>query len=159
MAMVNTISANTRGCKDPTKDPHAEQDGYLDKLPGFCRNKRALTAFLYFSLVAWLVSGFFVFQQWREYRKSGSSIPPFREPTDGGEAGEDAFDACDAQYDPPEMTAYAPGRASGTFYGSDRPFQEPPPSGYGNYSSPTAANPFQDPSPPYADPCECPVLL
>jgi hypothetical protein len=47
--LVNSISANVKGCKDPSTDPHASKKGYTDKLPGFCRNKRALTAFLWFS--------------------------------------------------------------------------------------------------------------
>jgi hypothetical protein len=155
-ALVNTISANVKGCKDPTKDPHADQEGYSDKLGGFCRNKRALTAFFYFALFAWLVSLFFVFQQWREYRKGGGAIPPFRE-SDHAEEGEDAFDSRhDARYEAPEMSAVygqEAGRASGTFYSSDRPFADAPPTGYGSYNSPTGANPFQDPSPPYQDPC------
>ena len=51
LALVNTISANVKGCgKDATKDSHAELEGYLDKLPTLCRNKRALSAFLWLAM-------------------------------------------------------------------------------------------------------------
>lgn len=52
-----TISANSKGCKNPENDPNAEKEGYLENgLPGFCRDKRALTAFLWLAFISWLVS-------------------------------------------------------------------------------------------------------
>lgn len=51
-----TISSNTKGCKNPDSDANAEKEGYLDVLPGFCRDKRALTAFVWLAFFAWLVS-------------------------------------------------------------------------------------------------------
>jgi len=52
MALVNTVSANVGGCKDATKDAHADLEGYVDALPAFCRNKRASAAFFWLNFCA-----------------------------------------------------------------------------------------------------------
>ncbi|GAA5878875.1 hypothetical protein JCM3774_004357 [Rhodotorula dairenensis] len=52
MAAIATASASSAGCKDPSKDPHADIEGYTDALPTFCRNKRASAAFFWLALVA-----------------------------------------------------------------------------------------------------------
>ncbi|KWU42853.1 hypothetical protein RHOSPDRAFT_35582 [Rhodotorula sp. JG-1b] len=52
MAAIATASASSSGCKDPSKDPHADIEGYTKALPSFCRNKRASAAFFWLALVA-----------------------------------------------------------------------------------------------------------
>lgn len=52
MAAIATASASSSGCKDPSKDPHADIEGYTEALPSFCRNKRASAAFFWLALVA-----------------------------------------------------------------------------------------------------------
>ena len=52
MALVNTVSANVGGCKDATKDAHADLEGYVDALPSFCRSKRASAAFFWLHFCA-----------------------------------------------------------------------------------------------------------
>lgn len=55
-SLVLTISSNTKGCKNPEADENAEKEGYLEVLPDFCRDKRALTAFVWLAFLGWLVS-------------------------------------------------------------------------------------------------------
>jgi len=45
--IITTVSANVGGCKDPSKDAHADLEGYQDALGGFCRNKKAGAAFFW----------------------------------------------------------------------------------------------------------------
>lgn len=45
--IVTTVSANVGGCKDPSKDAHADLEGYRDVLGGFCTNKKAGAAFFW----------------------------------------------------------------------------------------------------------------
>lgn len=52
MALVQSVSANVGGCKDPTKDGNADLEGYVDALPGFCRDKRASAAFFWLNFCA-----------------------------------------------------------------------------------------------------------
>lgn len=52
MAAIATASASSSGCKDPSKDPHADIERYTEALPSFCRNKRASAAFFWLALVA-----------------------------------------------------------------------------------------------------------
>ncbi|GJN92895.1 hypothetical protein Rhopal_005935-T1 [Rhodotorula paludigena] len=52
LALVTTISANVGGCKDASKDAHAETEGYADALGGFCRDKRAGAAFFWLNFCA-----------------------------------------------------------------------------------------------------------
>jgi hypothetical protein len=47
IAIASTVSANVGGCKDASKDAHADLEGYTDVLGGFCRNKRAAAAFFW----------------------------------------------------------------------------------------------------------------
>ncbi|KAK0560291.1 hypothetical protein OC844_003853 [Tilletia horrida] len=103
ISLVQTISAYTSaGCKDPAKDPHAtsakgDHKTFQAGLNGFCRNKRALAAFLWFDWVAWLLSLLLFLRSWRLARKNGPRIPPFVHPTDDSafepvHAGEDEDD-------------------------------------------------------------------
>ncbi|KAE8225769.1 hypothetical protein CF319_g1544 [Tilletia indica] len=103
LSLAQTISAYTsKGCKDPAKDPHAttaagDHKVYQESLGGFCRNKRALAAFLWFDWVAWLLSLLLFLRAWRLARKNGPRIPPFVHPTDDSafapvHAGEDEDD-------------------------------------------------------------------
>lgn len=124
MALVNTISANTAGCKNPADDPNASVEGYIDKLPGFCRNKRALTAFYWLALVAWAVSTVVIVRRFHAVRRSATRIPPFVPPQGPHDAEFEAGEP-DEAYDPAPPMSYANGpasRPSGTYYSADRPF-------------------------------------
>ncbi|PWZ00500.1 hypothetical protein BCV70DRAFT_199778 [Testicularia cyperi] len=86
LAVTQTISAYTSaGCKDPTKDPHADGKGkedFIAALDGWCRTKRAEAAFCWFLWVTWFLSLLLFLKQWRVERKNGPRIPPFVHPTD-----------------------------------------------------------------------------
>ncbi|KAK0570237.1 hypothetical protein OC861_000188 [Tilletia horrida] len=113
ISLAQTISAYTSaGCKDPSKDPHAttskgDKGAFQSSLPGFCRNKRALAAFLWFDWVAWLLSLLLFMRSWRLARKNGPRVPPFVHPTDDSafepvHAGEDEDDLY-SRYDGQEL--------------------------------------------------------
>ncbi|KAL7005056.1 hypothetical protein EMMF5_005420 [Cystobasidiomycetes sp. EMM_F5] len=82
LAFTMTISSNVKGCKSPDSDPNADEEGYKDILPGFCRNKRALTAFIWFAFFSSLLSLIQVIFIWRRSR-SAPKIPGFIPPADG----------------------------------------------------------------------------
>lgn len=111
LALVLTISSNTKGCKNPEADANAEKEGYLDVLPGFCRDKRAATAFVWLAFLSWLASlvcgpahkaalppkiepllQIFTLRSWRKSRSS-PPIPAFNPPVEdewkeGSETGD-----------------------------------------------------------------------
>ncbi|GAA6064132.1 hypothetical protein JCM10212_006771 [Sporobolomyces blumeae] len=79
MAIITTVSANVGGCKNAESDAHADLEGYVDALPGFCRNKRAAAAFFWLNTVAWLAAlalTLITFVQVRRHPKSTGFIPP-----------------------------------------------------------------------------------
>ena len=104
--MTNAISANIKGCHDVSEDPHASQAGYAEKVPGLCRDKRALTAFYFFALcmlvfpfgsaigrlrltndvvarpVAWMFSLGLTVRLWRDIRRLGPRDQPFIPPVE-----------------------------------------------------------------------------
>ncbi|GAA6033943.1 hypothetical protein JCM8097_000420 [Rhodosporidiobolus ruineniae] len=79
LAIVATVSANVGGCKDASKDAHADTEGYTDALPGFCRDKRAGAAFYWLTFFAWagsLALTLLVFTRIRRHpSSSGFAIP------------------------------------------------------------------------------------
>ncbi|PVG00986.1 hypothetical protein CPB86DRAFT_805457 [Serendipita vermifera] len=84
-AFVSTISVATQpGCKNPAKDPNARTGGkaFRDDLPGWCQTKRAAAVFFWLTMIAWLVTMYLSFQEWR----TGKTIykpedPPFSLPS------------------------------------------------------------------------------
>ncbi|GAA5933801.1 SDR family NAD(P)-dependent oxidoreductase [Sporobolomyces koalae] len=99
MAIVTTVSANTGGCKDPSKDTHAELEGYQEALPGFCRNKRAGAAFFWLSSIVWLATltlTLISFVQIRRHPRSTAFNSPSQDPNSGlydDQAGPDSLEA------------------------------------------------------------------
>ncbi|PWN47392.1 hypothetical protein IE53DRAFT_390466 [Violaceomyces palustris] len=87
VSVTQTISAYTSaGCKNPDNDPHAAKgkdgDAFRNALKGWCRDKRAQSAFCWFLWITWLLALLLFFRQWRTDRKQGPRIPPFVHPTD-----------------------------------------------------------------------------
>ncbi|GAA5999192.1 MARVEL domain-containing protein [Rhodotorula paludigena] len=79
LALVTTISANVGGCKDASKDAHAETEGYTDTLGGFCRDKRAGAAFFWLNFFAWtgsLALTLLVFYNIRRNPRTTGFVPP-----------------------------------------------------------------------------------
>ncbi|KAI5474233.1 hypothetical protein MNV49_003863, partial [Pseudohyphozyma bogoriensis] len=117
MAVITTVSAYTAGCKDPSKDPHADLDGYTDAMGGFCRNKRAAAAFWWFNLIAWLTTLAFVILNWRSVRRnpqsSGFVIPGSQFPADDEEVFAYQSDAEQRGPASGEVRGYRP---SGDYY-------------------------------------------
>ncbi|TNY18955.1 hypothetical protein DMC30DRAFT_418350 [Rhodotorula diobovata] len=145
MALVQSVSANVGGCKDPTKDGNADLEGYVDALPGFCRDKRASAAFFWLNFFAWSVSlalTFLTFARVRRNPRSTGFAPPGAHfPQDDDEAwARPSFDEGGAAAAPGEH-AYAPAHASSApgyrpshdyAEGGERLFDEPGmASGYG----------------------------
>lgn len=150
-----TVSANVGGCKDSTKDPNAEKEGWLDELPVFCRNKRAGAAFFWLTTLAWATSLALVALSWYQIRKhpvsSGFAVPGAQFPADDDEA----FAHSDLEPTPYSQVggranvlsgqpAYRP---SGDYYegqGEGRLFGDH--GGYGeqDYHHPSTRDPFAD---------------
>ncbi|EPQ27436.1 uncharacterized protein PFL1_04974 [Pseudozyma flocculosa PF-1] len=111
LALTQTISAYTSaGCKDATKDPHAQgdkKDDFIKEIPGWCRTKRAEAAFCWFLWIAWTFSLLIFLRQWRIERKQGPRIPPFTHPTD-----DSAFEPINDMDEDDEYTGY-PQHAAG----------------------------------------------
>ncbi|GAA5847990.1 hypothetical protein JCM9279_003520 [Rhodotorula babjevae] len=127
MALVNTVSANVGGCKDPTKDAHADLEGYVDELPGFCRSKRASAAFFWLNFFAWSTSlglTFLIFSRVRRNPRSTGFAPPGAHfPQDDDEAwARPSFDEPSATSRPSAAGYYAEG--------GERLFDDEP-AGYG----------------------------
>ncbi|GAA5888021.1 hypothetical protein JCM16303_000182 [Sporobolomyces ruberrimus] len=150
MAIITTVSVNSGGCKDPSKDSHADLEGYKEALPGFCRNKRAGAAFFWLNAVAWLVAlslTLITFVQVRRHPISTGFIPPGSQfPNEAedfdhpGSAGEhEAFQP------PPMSTNSASYRPSHDYAeGGERPFD----GGYSTYhhnETGEIRDPFEDP--------------
>ncbi|POY69984.1 hypothetical protein BMF94_7028 [Rhodotorula taiwanensis] len=96
LAIVTTASASSAGCKDPSKDPHADKEGYTDALPSFCRNKRASAAFFwlaFFACSATLAFCLVTFARVRRAPTSSAFVPPTGVAAPGGHFPQDADDA------------------------------------------------------------------
>ncbi|CAG7849650.1 SubName: Full=Uncharacterized protein {ECO:0000313/EMBL:CCA71321.1} [Serendipita indica DSM 11827] len=170
-AFVTTISVFTQpGCKDPKKDPSAKSAGkaFVAGLPDWCQTKRAGAIFFWLTLLAWLVTTYLAFQEWR----TGKTVyrpedPPFKLPPQPVQPHDE--DDTDPYSAPPRRqrteeedelhdsrspfgdNRYAgynspAGRPSMDAYGA---FSDPNPSGYGHsqYDQPAVSRTMQ-----YADP-------
>ncbi|ORY77642.1 hypothetical protein BCR35DRAFT_305416 [Leucosporidium creatinivorum] len=160
IAIASTVSANVGGCKDASKDAHADLEGYTDVLGGFCRNKRAAAAFFWLTTLAWLTTLGFVFLTWYQIRKhpvsSGFAIPGSQFPADD----EEAFAHSDVESTPysqvggrANVVGGANGggemgyRPSGDYYegqGEGRLFGDSGAYGEEDYHHPQARDPFED---------------
>ncbi|KAF9067194.1 hypothetical protein BDP27DRAFT_1226088 [Rhodocollybia butyracea] len=84
IAFIVTISAWTEpGCKDASKDPHADIDpGFTSGLPGWCSTKKAAAIFLWLVFVFWAASTTLLIINWRQGKLLGPRDPPFQHPAD-----------------------------------------------------------------------------
>ncbi|KIM33593.1 hypothetical protein M408DRAFT_14272 [Serendipita vermifera MAFF 305830] len=84
-AFTTTISVFTvAGCKNPKDDPMARQGGadFVAGLPSTCTTRRAGAFFFWFTMLAWVVTMYLAFQEWR----TGKTVyrpedPPFSLPS------------------------------------------------------------------------------
>ncbi|GAA5996507.1 hypothetical protein JCM5350_003999 [Sporobolomyces pararoseus] len=142
MAIVTTVSANSGGCKEASKDSHADLEGYKDALPGFCRNKRAGAAFFWLNSVAWLTAltlTLITFVRIRRHPVSSGFIPPESTsfPPNSQEPEDFAYESS------PRLNP-SPYRPSHDYaQGGERPFDGD--GGYSTYHKNEIRDPFQDP--------------
>ncbi|KAK4049248.1 hypothetical protein OIO90_005537 [Microbotryomycetes sp. JL221] len=97
MCIASTVSCQVGGCSDPTKDPHADNEAYINTLDLFCRNKSAGATFFWFQLFAWLTLLGLVLLKWSYIRKNPITTK-FNPPTSftyGQNQDEEAFDPRD----------------------------------------------------------------
>ncbi|KAG2018088.1 hypothetical protein CC2G_007538 [Coprinopsis cinerea AmutBmut pab1-1] len=133
IAFITIISAFTQaGCKDPEKDPNAEEKGddFKDGLPGWCNTKKAGSFFFLFAFFAWTASLVLLIMEWRSGKLTPHRDPPFTRPT-MQQASEDLDEEDEAGF----THIQAPVRNDGSRYNED-------------HSSPTTGaspNPFNDP--------------
>ncbi|KAM0791951.1 hypothetical protein ACM66B_004202 [Microbotryomycetes sp. NB124-2] len=157
LCLTSTISANVGGCKDPSKDAHADDAAYVATLDGFCRNKGAGAAFFWLTFFAWALNfGLVVlkFYHTRKYPATSAFVPPtstsfeYTTPAD-----EEAFDATDDRVDPftdkDEARETPAGyRPSGDYYDGRLYEEEDAPPGYGRQQRdlyhPETRDPFED---------------
>ncbi|KAI0749857.1 hypothetical protein C8Q80DRAFT_651304 [Daedaleopsis nitida] len=87
IAFIITISAWTEpGCKDATKDPHAELgDEFQKGLSGFCSTKKAAAIFFWLVFVFWGCSLTLTILDWRNNKSSRPRDPPFTHPVEASE--------------------------------------------------------------------------
>ncbi|KAF9470898.1 hypothetical protein BDN70DRAFT_888639 [Pholiota conissans] len=99
IAFIVTISAWTQpGCKDASKDPHAEANGddFKKGLPGWCSTKKAGAIFFWFAFAFWVASAVMLVLDWRSGKLHAHRDPPFQRPPtinhdeEEGEEDEDA---------------------------------------------------------------------
>ncbi|BGP72168.1 hypothetical protein NBRC10513v2_005559 [Rhodotorula toruloides] len=144
LALVTSISANVGGCKDASKDPHDDLEGYTDALPGFCRDKRASAAFFWLNFVAWAISlglCLLTFARIRRNPRTGGFVPPGSQfPQDDEEAWNRP--SYEAGYGPGEGAGGAQGYRPSHEYSAqgERLFDEPR-----GYATAGIRDPFEDP--------------
>ncbi|GAA5862347.1 hypothetical protein JCM8547_007611 [Rhodosporidiobolus lusitaniae] len=127
LAIITTVSANVGGCKDASKDSHAEVEGYTEALPGFCRNKRAGAAFFWLTFFAWLSSlalTLLTFHSIRRHPTSSGFVPPSSSFSHQGHPGA-AFPADADEEAAFSRPSYEPGYAPAPTSSHD-PFRNPP---------------------------------
>ncbi|GAA5980651.1 hypothetical protein JCM11641_000163 [Rhodosporidiobolus odoratus] len=166
-AIITTVSANVGGCKDASKDAHADVDGYTDALPTFCRNKRAAAAFFWLTFFSWLGSltlTVLVFIRIRRHPTSGGFAPPGSHfPADADEAfsrpsyepgyaptstAENPFTNVHAAHSHANMGGgYRPSHDYAE--GGERLFDEQGLRGQGYDAAPQRRDPFEDPQEEY----------
>ncbi|TFK28191.1 hypothetical protein FA15DRAFT_665687 [Coprinopsis marcescibilis] len=84
IAFSTIISSFTQpGCKDPEKDPSAEEKGeeFKNGLFGWCNTKKAGSFFFLFGFFAWAASATLLFLAWRSGKLTQRRDPPFARPT------------------------------------------------------------------------------
>lgn len=126
MAAIATASASSSGCKDPSKDPHADIEGYTDALPSFCRNKRASAAFFWLALGACSVTLARLIMRVVQIRKTPqtSTFIPRSEQDPGARFPRDADDSTwsgRASYDDAGATATRAGQVPASAPAGYRP--------------------------------------
>lgn len=84
IAFISTISVWTQaGCKDPAKDPNAEEKGdpFKNGLYGWCNTKKAASIFFWFAFIFWGASVALLVLDWRSGRLNPHRDTPFTRPT------------------------------------------------------------------------------
>jgi len=160
LAFITAISAWTQaGCKNAKNDPHAKAlgDDFTNGLGGWCATKKAGSIFFWLAFAAWATSLTLAFLGWRKNRASRPRDPPFEEPHDMEEEGdeESAYEVVKHETDidtrSPFSDAYRYSGASSTAVGSQGGYSSP-----GKYNIPSAPLPrpsldaygaFSDPAP------------
>ena len=121
ISFIVTISAWTQpGCKDASKDPHAEElgDSFKDALPGWCSTKKAAAIFFWFAfgvfMIAftrhlvveltcstgfWAASLVLLVLDWRSGKLHVHRDPPFQHPRPAHDEEEGEEEDEDATYE------------------------------------------------------------
>lgn len=158
LAFITTISAFTQaGCKNAKNDPHADLgDDFTNGLDGWCATKKAGSVFFWLAFIAWAGSFTLAFLEWRKNRASRPRDPPFEQPHDVEEEGdeESAYEVVKEEGDidtrSPFSDPYRYSGASSTAIGSPGGYSSP------KYNIPSAPQPrpsldaygaFSDPAP------------
>ncbi|GAA5992141.1 hypothetical protein JCM5350_007026 [Sporobolomyces pararoseus] len=133
--IVTSVSANSGGCKDVSKDSHADLEGYRNVLLGFCR-KAQLVLHSSVARLAALTLTLITFVRIRRHPVSTGFIPP--ESTSFSSHSQEPEDFLN---EPPQLNPYRGSHDDAE--GGERPLDGD--GGYSTYHKNDLREPFQDP--------------